>query len=59
MEGGCLLDLEGRLMELQDLLGYHTDIVTEKGLRERIRGRGLKGAVALLEMIQCSRIFEK
>jgi len=59
MEGGCLLDLEGRLMELQDLLGYHTDIVTEKGLTERIRGRGLKGAVALLEMIQCSRIFEK
>ena len=59
MEGGCLLDLEGHLLELQDLLGYHTDIVTEKGLRERIRGRGLKGAVALLEMIQCSRIFEK
>jgi len=34
-------------MELQDLLGCRVDVVTEKGLRERIRERVLKEAVAL------------
>lgn len=45
--GRSLLDLGGLLMELQDLLGCHVDIVTEKGLSERIRGRVLKVAMAL------------
>ena len=46
-EGRSLLDLSGLLMELQDLLGCHVDIVTEKGLRERIRDTVQKDAVAL------------
>jgi uncharacterized protein len=45
--GRSLLDLGGLLMELQDLLGCRVDVVTEKGLRERIRDRVLKEAVAL------------
>jgi len=45
--GRSLLDLGGLLMELQDLLGCRVDVVTEKGLRERIRERVLKEAVAL------------
>ncbi len=48
MEAGkSLLDLGGLLMDLQDLLGCRVDVVTEKGLRERIRSRVLKEAVAL------------
>ncbi len=46
-EGRSLLDLGGLLMDLQDLLGHRVDVVTEKGLRERIRARVLKEAVAL------------
>ncbi len=45
--GRSLLDLGGLLMDLQDLLGCRVDVVTEKGLRERIRDRVLKEAVAL------------
>jgi predicted nucleotidyltransferase len=45
--GRSLLDLVGLLMELRDLLGCRVDVVTEKGLRERIRERVLKEAVAL------------
>lgn len=45
--GRSLLDLGGLLMDLQDLLGCPIDVVTEKGLRERIRDRALKEAVAL------------
>lgn len=45
--GRSLLDLGGLLMDLQDLLGCRVDIVTEKGLRERIRNRVLREAVAL------------
>ncbi len=45
--GRSLLDLGGLLMELQDLLGCHVDVVTEKGLRDRIRERVLREAVAL------------
>jgi uncharacterized protein len=45
--GRSLLDLGELLMELQDLLGCRVDVVTEKGLRERIRERVLKEAVAL------------
>ena len=42
-----LLDLGGLLMDLQELLGCPVDIVTEKGLRGRIRERVLKEATAL------------
>ena len=34
-------------MELQDLLGCRVEVVTEKGLRKRIRDRVLKEAVSL------------
>ena len=45
--GRSLLGPGGLLMELQDLLGCRVDVVTEKRLRERIRDRVLKEAVAL------------
>lgn len=48
MESGrSLLDLGGLLMDLQELLGRPVDVVTEKGLRERIRERVLREAVPL------------
>ena len=48
MESGrSLLDLDGLLMELQELLGCQVDIVTEKGLRRRIRDRVLNEAVPI------------
>jgi uncharacterized protein len=46
-KGRSLLDLGGLLMDLQDLLGRPVDVVTEKGLRERIRSRVLREAVPL------------
>lgn len=46
-KGRSLLDLGGLLIDLQDLLGCDVDVVTEQGLRERIRERVLKEAVAL------------
>ena len=45
--GRSLLDLGGLLMDLRDLLGCNVDVVTEKGLRERIRDRVLREAVPL------------
>jgi uncharacterized protein len=45
--GRNLFDLGGLLMDLQDLLGYKVDIVTERGLRERIRARVLQEAIPL------------
>lgn len=45
--GRSLFDLGGLLMELQDLLGCRVDVVTEKGLRPRIRERVLREAVPL------------
>jgi predicted nucleotidyltransferase len=45
--GRSLLDLGGLLMDLQQLLGREVDVVTEKGLRARIRERVLKEAVLL------------
>jgi len=45
--GRSLLDLGGLLMDLQDLLGCPVDVVTERGLRKRIRDQVLKEAVAL------------
>lgn len=45
--GRSLFDLGGLLMDLQNLLAQKVDVVTEKGLRPRIRDRVLKEALAL------------
>jgi len=45
--GRSLLDLGGMLVDLEELLGRPVDIITEKGLRERIRPRVLQEAVPL------------
>lgn len=45
--GRSLLDLGGLLVDLQALLGRPVDVVTEAGLRERIRDRVLGEAVPL------------
>jgi predicted nucleotidyltransferase len=37
--GRSLFDLGGLLMDLQELLGREVDVVTEAGLRDRIRRR--------------------
>jgi hypothetical protein len=45
--GRTLMDMGGLLMDLRELLGCNVDVVTEKGLRARIRDRVLKEAVPL------------
>lgn len=45
--GRSLLDQAALLVELQDLLGRDVDVVTEEGLRGRIRERVLREAVPL------------
>jgi predicted nucleotidyltransferase len=45
--GRSLMDLGGLLYDLQKLLGIEVDIVTEKGLRARIREKILREAVPL------------
>lgn len=42
-----LLDLGGLLSEVSELLGCEVDVVTEKGLRPRIREQVLREAVRL------------
>lgn len=46
-EDRSLLDLGGLLMDLRDLLGCKVDVVTENGLRPRIRDKVLHEAVSL------------
>jgi uncharacterized protein len=47
-EPGCsLLHLGGMLLDLQDLLGCAVDLVTEDGLKPRLRDRILHEAIAL------------
>jgi len=43
--GRSLLDVGGLQMELESLLGCHVDVVTERGLKSRIRERVLREAV--------------
>lgn len=43
--GRSLLDLGGMQFELEALLGCRVDVVTERGLKARIRERVLKEAV--------------
>ena len=45
--GRSLLDLGGLLMDLRELLGREVDVVTERGLKPRIRARVLREAVVL------------
>lgn len=45
--GRSLFDMGGLLADLEDLLGCNVDVVTEDGLRDRIRNRVLNEAVAL------------
>lgn len=45
--GRSLLDMGGLLMDLQGLLGRKVDVVSERGLRTRIRARVLREAVPL------------
>ena len=43
--GRSLLDLGGLQMELESLLGRRVDVVTTRGLKDRIRERVLREAV--------------
>ncbi len=45
--GRSLLDLGGLQVELEALLGCSVDVVTEKGLKPRIRGRVLAEAIQI------------
>lgn len=45
--GRSLFDLGGMLYDLQELLGVEVDVVTEKGLRARLREQVLREAVPL------------
>ena len=44
-QGRSLFDLGGLTMDLQDLLGCKVDVVTENGLKKRIRDRILQEAI--------------
>ena len=46
-EGRSLFDLGALLMDLRDLLGCAVDVVTQQGLRPRIRDRVLREAIPL------------
>ena len=45
--GRSLMDLGGMLYDLRILLGTNVDVVTEKGLRPRIREQVLREAIPL------------
>jgi hypothetical protein len=45
--GRTLLDMGGLLMDQRDALGREVDVVTERGLKTRIRDRILKEATPL------------
>jgi predicted nucleotidyltransferase len=46
-QGRSLFDLGGLTMDLQDLLGCSVGVVTENGLKKRIRSRVLQEAIKL------------
>jgi predicted nucleotidyltransferase len=50
--GRSLMDLGGLLYDLQNLLGTEVDVVTEKGLRPRIREQVIREAISLWEMTE-------
>jgi hypothetical protein len=43
--GRSLFDLGGLIVDLEDLFGRRVDVVTERGLRPRVRDRVLREAV--------------
>lgn len=45
--GRTLLDMGGLLMDLREALGHEVDVVTERGLKARIRDRIIKEASPL------------
>ena len=45
--GRSVLDMGGLVMELQQLLCHNVDVVTERGLKSRIRDRVLAEAIPL------------
>ena len=45
--GRSLLDMGGLVVELQQLLGRNVDVVTERGLKSRIRDRVLAETIPL------------
>jgi predicted nucleotidyltransferase len=45
--GRSLLDLGALVVELRDVLGCEVDVVTTRGLKERIRDRVLDEAIAI------------
>jgi len=45
--GRSLLDMGGLLMDLREMLGRNVDVVTERGLKTRIRDRVLEEAIPL------------
>ena len=45
--GRSLFDMGGLLVDLESLLGCKVDVVTERGLRQRLRDRVLSEAVPL------------
>ena len=45
--GRSLFDLGGLLMDLEQILNTKVDVVTERGLKERIRNRVLSEAIPL------------
>ena len=46
-DGRSLLDLGGLVVDLRELLGQPVDVVTVRGLKDRIRSRVLAEAVSL------------
>jgi uncharacterized protein len=45
--GRSVFDIGGLLMDLQELLGRRVDIVTERGLRPRIRAQVVRDAIPI------------
>ena len=46
-KGRSLFDLGGFVADVEDLLGCHVDVVSDRGLRPRFRERVLQEAVSL------------
>jgi uncharacterized protein len=47
LPGRSLLDIGGLLMDLQDLLGRRVDVVSERGMRPRMRERVMREAIPI------------
>ncbi len=47
LPGSTLIDQSAMMRELENLLGIKVDVVSDKGLRDRIRERVLREAIAI------------